>query len=1110
MLAIIYLAFMLWVGDALCRRFYRFVSVPHRLAAAFLVGLLACSWFTYLGSLVFASASRPLLLGNLLFFVAAIAMLTWPRWKQNFAKTSDSETESALTADSDSETESALAAKPGETESAPTADSDSETESASAVDYETETENALAADLYLPRPKGSDRLDWVLVSVYFIFACWMMFASLNSTAGKLQIGNNQFSDFGPNTAIMQSFAVGHNFPTEYPHFSGDRIRYHFLFYFQAGNLEFLGLDPAWSLNALSILSLVAMLVLVMVLGEVLFNSRAVGRVGSALFFFFGSLSYFPFLHKQDSVRAAIRSITSQRDFLPSIFPYRGELWGVWSQVVFLNQRHLASAIAMLLLVLIFLVIRYRAVPAKQVAPAAPATTDIPDETAEKGSEEDDKDQIETPETMETSSEPQLEAEEAESRDLANAESSDATASEESKDSSSAVADDAEADEMSALPVTEENEAPALPAEETPPLPVEERPALPAESFRASVPGFIFSGALLGLLPMWNSAVFAAAAALLVVLFILFPLKKQMLALAIAAGVIALPQVIYLSTGSGRAPSPALLHWGYTLDHPTIWNIIKYLGFTFGFKWLLVALALVFAARLQRRFFVASLSLILVPFLFQISVEVLANHKFLHIWLIIINLFVAYGLWRLWHLTLRGRTAPGKLAAILFVILIIPGGIIDFFPIHNAYWTEVTYKDDRLVEWLTKETDPRAIFLTDRFVNHPILMAGRRVFYGWPYYAWSAGYRAGDRDGTIRQLWHETNPQALLKLLHDNNISYVAIDDGVRHGEFGTNMNESVYRKNFPLVFQDGSLVIFKVTDVVAPTSTTATTSAESEEPAVNMFAGGKGTGKGQLNWPRGLAVDAKGNILVADTNNGRIQKFSPEGNFLSSFGTLGAGEGEFREPTGIAVDRKGNIYVADFLNQRVQKLKPEGTFIAEWKGPADGFLGPRDIAIGPDNSVYVVDEGHTRIVKSDRDGKVLVVWGTSGDGDGQFNQATSVAVDEKNDRVYVADPRNRRIEVFDIKGQFVATWFVEEWRPIENAWYMQDLVVDSKAGRLYATSTQTDEVLVFDLNGNKMGSLKPSPPDKLEGASALVLTKGNLYVLNTFAARVSRIDLETK
>ena len=136
----------------------------------------------------------------------------------------------------------------------------------------------------------------------------------------------------------------------------------------------------------------------------------------------------------------------------------------------------------------------------------------------------------------------------------------------------------------------------------------EETAITAEPFFATLRPFIFSGVLLGLLPMWNSAVFIAAAAILGLLFILCPLRLQMLALAVTAGLIALPQMLYLSTGSGRAHMPKLLHWGYTIDHPTVANVAKYLGFTFGFKWLLIALALVFATSLQRRFFLAFLSL----------------------------------------------------------------------------------------------------------------------------------------------------------------------------------------------------------------------------------------------------------------------------------------------------------------------------------------------------------------------------------------------------------------------------------------------------------------------------------------------------------------------
>src|SRR5215510_9798715 len=326
MLALIYFALAACVGDFLCRRFYQFASAAHRCAAAILVGVMVSSWFTYLAGLAFFWTSQPLVWANLLFCLAAVALLSWPRWKGRIVKGTSGEV------------------------------------------------YLKRSNLYLPRPRGSGIADWLLIVGYIILVSWMMFASFNSKAGKLQIANPEYSDFGPNTALMQSFAVGHNFPTEYPHFSGDRIRYHFLFYFQAGNLEFLGFNPAWSLNLLSISTIVAMLVIVMTLGEVLFDSRAVGRLGALLFFFFGSLSYAPFLHKQGSVRAAIQAITHQRDYLQTIFPYRGEAWGTWSQVTFLNQRHFASAIGVLLLVLIFLTIQYRAFYARRAAAASAATT----------------------------------------------------------------------------------------------------------------------------------------------------------------------------------------------------------------------------------------------------------------------------------------------------------------------------------------------------------------------------------------------------------------------------------------------------------------------------------------------------------------------------------------------------------------------------------------------------------------------------------------------------------------------------------------------------------------------------------------------------------------
>lgn len=939
MLALLYLIFIVVLGDTLCRRFVNFISWPDRLASAFLTGLLVSSWATYLSARVFANSSRPLFFGNLLFILAGATTILF--LKQRRLSEAASET--------------------------------------------------------LPfKLSSEDKRDLSLITLLFVVACWMMFGSFNMEAGKLQIANHQWSDFGPNVALMQSFALGHNFPTEYPHFSGDRIRYHFLFYFQAGNLEYLGLNPAWANNLLSVLSLVAMLALVMVLGVLLFRTHAVGRIAAALFFFNGSLNYISFFRKQESIAGGVRAAKGLAAFLPSGFPYRGEDWGVWSLVNFINQRHFASSIGILLLVLVFLVKRYQ---------------------ADLSAEED------------------------------------------------------------------------------------------SQHKRKRLFAFIFFGALLGLLPMWNAAVFISAIAVLGTLFILFPFRKEMLALGGTAAIVALPQIIYLKTGSVRVASYSLFHWGYTIENPTPVNVVKYLGWTFGFKWLLIAIALILATRFQRRVMISISSLLAIAFLFQFSEEVLANHKFLNVWLILANLFVAFGLWRLWTMVIKGRALPTKLAAGVLVVSITIGGVIDLFPIHNSHWVEIPFEGDRLVRWIEAETDPRSVFLTDRFVTHRIMLAGRRVFHGWPYYAWGAGYLAAERDTIYQRLFEERDANALLQLLQENNISYVAIDYGVRNGGFIKNLNEAVYEQSFEKVFQDtenqyDGLSIFKVpargqslakTPAPLPTSVPA----NADPASANAFKGGTGKGPAQFDKPRGMTLDTAGNLYVADGGNSRIQKFSPQGDYLASFGKAGSSEGDLGEPSGVAVDAEGNLYVTDALNQRLIKFDAAGKLIKQFGGPEPGFYGPRDITFGPDKLLYVLDQGRSSVVKMNVYGETLAQWGRSGSGDGEFNNATGIAV--AGNRVYVADAGNNRIQVFGADGNFIAQWAVPQWD--KYIWHFPDLVIDERAGRVYVTSGWTKELLVFDMNGNYLESIKPQGTQALNNVSSIVLGKTKngtrLYVLNT-------------
>ena len=162
-----------------------------------------------------------------------------------------------------------------------------------------------------PHAPGRAVYDWITLGALSVAACVLLIGTLYvNKQGRIRLSGMEASDFALQSAIAQSFALGHNFPPECPYYAGQPAHYDFLFYFQAGNLEFLGLNLAWSVDVLSVLGLTSMLALVMALGELLFNSRVVGRVGAALFFFPGSLAFIPFLRSQPSINEVHRNVHS--------------------------------------------------------------------------------------------------------------------------------------------------------------------------------------------------------------------------------------------------------------------------------------------------------------------------------------------------------------------------------------------------------------------------------------------------------------------------------------------------------------------------------------------------------------------------------------------------------------------------------------------------------------------------------------------------------------------------------------------------------------------------------------------------------------------------------
>ncbi|MFC2019925.1 hypothetical protein ACFLU4_08310 [Chloroflexota bacterium] len=184
--------------------------------------------------------------------------------------------------------------------------------------------------------------------------------------------------------------------------------------------------------------------------------------------------------------------------------------------------------------------------------------------------------------------------------------------------------------------------------------------------------------------------------------------------------------------------------------------------------------------------------------------------------------------------------------------------------------------------------------------------------------------------------------------------------------------------------------------------------------------GSQGSGDGQFDWPKGVAVDASGNVYVVES--GRIQKFDGDGNFITKWGSYGSGDGEFDELYGVAIDASGNVYVPDLF--RIQKFDGDGNFITKWGsyGSGDGELDKlTGVAIDASGNVYVVDNGNHRIQKFDSVGNFITKWGSQGSGDGQFSRPYGVGVDTSGN-VYVTDLIDNRIQKFDSDGNYLTKW----------------------------------------------------------------------------------------
>jgi DNA-directed RNA polymerase subunit RPC12/RpoP len=589
----------------------------------------------------------------------------------------------------------------------------------------------------------------ILLAAALVFSTWLMDARLSGSP--LTVSSNTWGDTGLHVSLARSFSEGHNYPPEYPFYGGEPIRYHFGYDFFAGALEEAGLPIRLAFNLPGALGFTALILLVFELARWLFRNVAVGLMAVVLLITNGSFAFLRYFQ--------LYNVSSVFDFA-GISKAVSHLWD--RQPAPFSDRYLAvgpyfvegrvDKISIFWTLNVFLTQTHLIVAMATVIFLAYAIIRPLRETGHLST----------------------------TRSLA-------------------------------LGI------------------------LMGLTFWLN--GILFMGATVfflaffflhgpraGLLPLLvppfavlmlfgyeidGHFYFLALLFALGSLALLSDLRQSLPFLG-AAGVLALPQAIWLNGGLSN-DGGLREHTGYLVDNfrfdhlGSYGDFIEYWWLNLGLALPLMAIAAFWLKGADRKLMLAVIAIFIFGNFVQASRDLGGhNHKIFNLWEILMNVFVAFAFVRIWTLLARdiklsdvtipkrfALAVPATLLSAVFVLLVL-SGIIDFMVIKNDFRVDVFGDKQSTVEAIERYTDKDSLFLTayGDLYTAPAL-AGRRLFLGYQPWAASAGYDVPRREAATKAIYGAPSKDEACRLLVSEGIDYVQLGPAERSK--GLTINEAIFR-----------------------------------------------------------------------------------------------------------------------------------------------------------------------------------------------------------------------------------------------------------------------------------------------------------------------------
>ncbi len=546
--------------------------------------------------------------------------------------------------------------------------------------------------------------------------------------GKLYVGFSIFSDFAPHLGMIRSFSVGNNFPTQYSHYAGEDIKYHFLFQFFVGNLEFLGLPLDYAFNLPSAFSLLGACFLLYALAVKLTGRRFTGYLAVLFFAFRSSDAFFDFVAEVPKGTSVLTALRENTVFIGTTLH---EDWGLWNLNVYCNQRHLALGICVLLF-LIYMLLGH----------------------VFEGVERVRRRYLEEQKRV------------------------------------------------------REQEGSGLILAERIPLVLRESLFRGQGWMPESLVSCVALGVLLGAAAFFNGACVIACLAVLFFLAIVSDRRLEYLLVANLTVLLALLQSRLFIEGSAVKTE---YFFGFLADNKTVFGAWDYIMTLCGILPLVLLAAFLVSDGVHKWIMAAFTAPFVVAFTLSLTVDVTVNHKYIMLSVMLLSVYAAVFVNWLWH----RRGFWTKAVSLSLVAALTVTGVYDLTVILKKNDSReglcmVFDLEDPVTQWIAENATSQDIFLTHYYSLNNVVLGGAMLYYGWPYYAWSAGYDTAARESKTWQMYSADTPEELSGLVQENHIRYIIVDDEVRNSQDYT-VNEENIRDTYACVFSYGTLDIYDTT-----------------------------------------------------------------------------------------------------------------------------------------------------------------------------------------------------------------------------------------------------------------------------------------------------------